>query len=47
MKERFNLLGEFMYFIFVAIPVFVLTISAVYIGFFFYDIYHLIKKIRK
>jgi hypothetical protein len=27
--------------------VFLLTITAVYVGFFFYDIYHLIKKIRK
>jgi hypothetical protein len=47
MKQRIKLLGEFLYFIFVATPVFLLTITAVYVGFFFYDIYHLIKKIRK
>jgi len=45
MKERFNLLGEFLYFIFIAIPVFTLTITAVYVGFFFYDCYNLIKKL--
>jgi hypothetical protein len=47
MKQRIKLLGELLYFIFVATPVFLLTITAVYVGFFFYDIYHLIKKIRK
>ena len=47
MKERFKLLGEFLYFIFVATPVFLVTITAVYVGFFFYDSYNLIKKLWK
>ena len=47
MKERIKILGGFLYFIFVATPVFLLTITAVDVGFFFYDIYNLIKKIRK
>ena len=45
MKQRFKLLGEFLYFIFVATPVFLIVITAVYVGFFFYDSYHLIKKL--
>jgi hypothetical protein len=47
MKQRIHLLGEFLYFIFVATPIFLLTITAVYVGFFFYDIYQLLKRIRK
>lgn len=45
MKERLILLGEFMYFIFIATPIFLLTITAVYVGFFFCDCYNLIKKL--
>ena len=45
MKERLHLLGEFMYFIFVATPIFLMVITAVYVGFFFYDIYNLTKKL--
>jgi|694.fasta_scaffold00517_14 hypothetical protein len=47
MKAKFYLLGELLYFVFIATPVFVIVITSVYVGFFFYDIYHLIKKIRK
>jgi hypothetical protein len=47
MKQRIHLLGEFLYFIFGATPIFLLTITAVYVGFFFYDIYQLLKRIRK
>jgi hypothetical protein len=35
---------EFLYFIFIATPTFVIVISSVYIFFFFYDIYNLLKK---
>ncbi len=45
MKERLKLLSEFMYFIFIATPIFLLTITAVYVGFFIYDCYHIIKKL--
>lgn len=44
MKQRLKLLGEFLYFIFVATPIFLIVISMVYVGFFFYDIYNLTKK---
>ena len=47
MKQRIHLLGEFLYFIFVATPIFLLTITAIYVGFFFYDIYQFLKRIRK
>lgn len=47
MKQRLHLLGEFLYFIFIATPVFLLTITAVYVGFFMLDAYKLIKKIWK
>jgi hypothetical protein len=47
MKQRIKLLGELLYFFFIATPVFLLTITAIYVGFFFYDTYNLIKKIRK
>jgi hypothetical protein len=47
MKERLHLLGEFLYFIFVATPIFLTVITMVYVGFFFYDIYNLIKKLCK
>ena len=42
--QRFKLFGEFLYFIFVATPIFLIVISMVYGGFFIYDIYNLIKK---
>ena len=42
MKEKF---GEFLYFIFVCVPVFCIVITAVYVGFFFYDTYNLLKKL--
>jgi len=47
MKERLHLLGEFMYFIFVATPIFLGVITMIYVGFFFYDIYNLTKKLWK
>jgi len=47
MKERLHLLGEFMYFIFVATPIFLAVITMVYVGFFFYDTYNLTKKLWK
>lgn len=45
MKQRFKILIEFLYLIFVATPVFLIVISSVYVGFFFYDCYNLIKKL--
>jgi hypothetical protein len=45
MKQRLYILGEFLHFIFVATPVFLMVITAVYVGFFFYDIYNLTKKL--
>jgi hypothetical protein len=45
MKQRLHLLGEFLYFIFVATPIFLITITAVYGGFFILDIYKLTKKL--
>ena len=45
MKQRLYILANFLHFIFLAVPVFVLTITAVYVGFFFYDCYHIIKKL--
>lgn len=47
MKERLYILREFLHFIFIAIPVFVMVITMVYVGFFFYDCYNLIKKLWK
>lgn len=47
MKQRLYILKELLYFIFISIPVFCIVITAVYVGFFFYDIYHLLKRIRK
>ena len=45
MKQRLHLLGEFLYFIFVATPIFLIVISMVYVGFFMLDTYKLIKKL--
>lgn len=47
MKERFKILMEFIRFIFIAVPVFVGVMTTMYVGFFFYDIYNLIKKLCK
>ncbi len=45
MKARLYLLGELLYFFFIATPIFLLTITAVYVGFFMLDAYKLIKKL--
>lgn len=45
MKQRLYILKELLHFLFVAIPVFCIVITAVYVGFFFYDIYKLSKKL--
>lgn len=47
MKERFKILMEFIHFIFIATPVFVVVMTTMYVGFFLYDIYKLIKKLCK
>lgn len=47
MKERFKILMEFIRFIFISVPVFVGVFTAIYVGFFFYDIYNLTKKLCK
>ena len=45
MKERFKILKEFIRFILVSLPVFVIVFTAMHVGFFFYDCYKLIKKL--
>lgn len=45
MKKHFYVLKELLHFLFVAIPVFCAVITMVYVGFFFYDTYKLIKNI--
>lgn len=45
MKERLKILMEFIRFIFVSLPVFVIVFTAIHVGFFFYDCYKLIKKL--
>ncbi len=47
MKERFNILLDFIRFIFIGFPVFLIVYTIMHIGFFFYDIYNLTKKIWK
>ena len=44
MKKWFYILREMAHFFFVAIPIFLLVMGMVYVGFFFYDAYKLIKK---
>lgn len=36
---------EILHFVFVATPVFLIVISGVYVFFFFYDMYNLLKKL--
>lgn len=47
MKERMKILGEYLYFMFVCVPVFCIVMTMVYVGFFILDIYKLFKKIIK
>ena len=44
MKYRLKLLGELLYFLLVAIPIFCVVITGVYAGYFVMDSYKLIKK---
>ena len=47
MKKRLYLLMEFLYFIFAAVPIFLVVISTIYIGSFFHDIYTSTKILCK
>ena len=44
MKQRLKLLGEYLYFMLVAIPIFCCVITGIYLGYFILDTYKLIKK---
>lgn len=44
MTYRLKLIGELLYFLFIAIPIFCLVITMVYGGYFILDTYKLIKK---
>lgn len=44
MKKRMYVLANFAHLVFVALPVFLIVITMVHVGFFFYDMYHLFKK---
>lgn len=46
MKSRLKILMEFIRFIFIALPVFVIVYTAMHVGFFIYDCYKLIKKLH-
>lgn len=45
MKERLKILMDFIRFIFISLPIFVIVYTAIHVVFFFYDCYKLTKKL--